>query len=246
MLEDLKNENEVTQEVSDSADTSSYTEKSKPENKESEKEYNFRIMRERVEAAERRAAELERLVAANLNQNQQSTKLEVVEDEDDIPEDDSYIEHKSFKKYYKKQKDELRQVKKMLKEASQYTVQANAEWRLRSRYPDFDQVVNADNIRKLSEQKPSIYKSLMSHSDLYEKGEGAYEIIKNMINAEKYEYQDKKIEENKIKPRAAAAAGPQAGESPLARVPDYDRRILTEEKRRQIIAASNRAIESAS
>ena len=49
-----------------------------------------------------------------------------------------------------------------------------------------------------------------------------------------YSNQDKRLEENKAKPRAIGNASPQAGDTPLSKVGDYDRRILTEERKDQL------------
>ena len=42
---------------------------------------------------------------------------------------------------------------------------------------------------------------------------------------------DKKIEANKMKPKSSSTAGTQTPESPLSRIGDYDRRVLTEEQK---------------
>jgi hypothetical protein len=45
---------------------------------------------------------------------------------------------------------------------------------------------------------------------------------------------DKRIEQNKNKPRSIANVAPQTGDTPLTKVGDYDRRILTEERKAEI------------
>jgi hypothetical protein len=50
-----------------------------------------------------------------------------------------------------------------------------------------------------------------------------------------YNSQDRRIEENRSKPRAAANVAPQGSETPLARAGDYDRRVLTEARKTEIL-----------
>lgn len=201
---------------------------------ESQKEVNFRILRERAEAAERRAQELERLVMSNMNQNQPSTKMEIQEDEIDIRDDD-FIEGKHLKKYIKSLKNELKTTKKQFEEFHQQNSVANAEVRLKSQFADFDSVVSRENIEKLAQQKPALYRSIMANQDIYDRGYTAYEMIKSSgIGVNEYAEVDKRIADNREKPRAAAAVAPQMGETPLARVGEYDRRTLSEERKEQL------------
>jgi hypothetical protein len=104
--------------------------------------------------------------------------------------------------------------------------------RLKNQFNDFDSVVSRENLEKLSIKKPELYRSIISNPDLYDKGHAAYEMIKNSgILNNQYEDIDRRVEENKLKPRSASNAAPQSGDTPLARAGDYDRRILTEERK---------------
>ena len=197
---------------------------------ESQKEVNMRLLRERAEHAERRAMELERMIA----QKQQAPVSEPQEEELDIS-DDTYIEGKHLKKYVKSLKQELKNTKKEFEEFSQRSSLANAEIRLKSQFVDFDNVVNLQNLEKLSQQKPALYRSIMANQDIYDRGYTAYEMIKNTgIIEETYPSQDKKLEENRSKPRSVATVSPQQGETPLSHVGEYDRRVLTEERKDQL------------
>jgi hypothetical protein len=200
---------------------------------ESQKESNMRILRERAEAAERRSAELERIMQMNMSQ-QQPTKMQVEDDDFDIS-DDMYIEGKHLKKYVKNLKQELKNTKKQFEDYNQQNALTQAEIRLKSQFNDFDTVVTRENLKKLENEKPSLYRTILSNPDVYDKGYAAYELIKHSgILAENYESLDRKVEENRSKPRSAANVSPQSGDTPLARVGDYDRRILTEERKDQL------------
>ena len=182
----------------------------------------MRVLRERAERAEQRARDLE---AARQPQPQQQAH-----DDFDVA-DDSLIEGKDLKKYYRKISEENKQIKDQL---AQFT-SVSAETRLRSKHADFDKYVTDDNIRKLAEQKPSMYRSIMANPDLYDKGDVAYEAIKSMMpDAPDYADQDKKLAANKAKPRSASIAGAPAAETPLARFGEYDRRVLTDQQKQEI------------
>lgn len=202
--------------------------------RETEKEHNLRYLRERAEAAERRAQELERAIQLNMTQ-QQGNKIEIEEDDIDVS-DDMYIEGKQFKKYVKNMQKELKSTRKQLEEFNQKSSLANAEVRLKSQFTDFDSVVTKENLEKLSLSKPSLYRSIMASQDIYDRGYTAYEMIKaSGVLVDPYEEQNRRIEENKGKPRASANLAPQTAETPLTRVGDYDRRILTNERKDQLL-----------
>jgi hypothetical protein len=194
-----------------------------PDKKESDKEYNFRVMRERAERAEQRAIELER-------SQQRPAVPEKTEDDDISIDDDALIEGKHLKKYIKSLKNDLQQTRQQIESYNSSSV----EMRLKSKYSDFESVVSTDNINKLKDTKPALYRSLVANPDLYEKGEAAYEIIKSILEPGKYKQQDEKLEENRSKPRSAANAAPQSSETPLARFGEYDRRVLSEERKDQL------------
>jgi hypothetical protein len=206
------------------------------QSQESQKEANMRILRERAEAAERRSLELERMMQMNMSQNQPSQKMQLEDDEDDFDlSDDTYIEGKHLKKYVKSLKNELKNTRKQFEDYNNQQSQYNAEIRLKSQFSDFDSVVSTENIDKLKQQKPALFRTIMANADIYDKGYAAYEMIKNSgILADQYQEVDKRLEDNRMKPRSAANASPQSGETPLTRVGDYDRRILSEERKEQL------------
>lgn len=199
---------------------------------ESQKETSMRILRERAEAAERRSQELERMIQMNMSQ-QQNNKMNVVDNDDDDfgLSDDTYIEGKHLKKL----KQELKNTQRQFEEYNQRNAEIQAEMRLKNQFNDFDVVVNKENLEKLQQQKPALYRTILANADIYDKGYTAYELIKNSgIISDQYQELDRKVEENKSKPRSAANASPQSSDTPLTRVGDYDRRILTEDRKDQL------------
>ncbi len=203
---------------------------------ESPKDTSMRILRERAEAAERRSLELERMVQMNMSQQSQSNNKMQIDDEDDFDiNDDTYIEGKHLKKYVRNLKQELKNTKKQFEEYNQQNSMHQAEMRLKTQFNDFESVVSKENLERLQQQKPALYRTILANSDIYDKGYVAYELIKNSgILTDQYQELDRKVEENRSKPRSAANAAPQSGDTPLARVGDYDRRILTDERKDQL------------
>jgi hypothetical protein len=203
--------------------------------KESNAEQNWRAMRDRAWEAERKAAEYERILASQ-QKHQQAPQNQTQDDDFDIS-DDSYVEGKGFKKYVRSLKQEIKDTRAELQQQRERMANDQAEFRLKTEFNDFYDVVTKDNIEKLASKKPSLYKTIMSNKDVYDQGYAAYEMIKNsgiLEDRSAYEDQDRRLEQNKSRPRSAATASPQANENPLQRVGEYDRRILTEDRKEQL------------
>jgi hypothetical protein len=206
--------------------------------REDTKEQNMRALRQQAEDerrarldTERKLQELEQFVRGQQPQQQQPVEEEV---DFDIKDED-FVEGKHVKKPMRKFQKELKETRKKLEEQSQYFASVTAETRLKSQFNDFDTIVTKENLERLAQTKPSLYRTMMSNPDLYDKGYTAYEMIRGSgINTTEYETEDNRINSNKTKPRSVSAAAPQAQEAPLARAADYDRRVLTEERKEQL------------
>lgn len=174
--------------------------------KESSKEQNLRILRERAEKAEREAEEMRRYLA-----RQQMTVQQQIEQQqqrhdpeefnlnpNDLPEWGQVTKY--IDKRTKQQSEELRQTKQQLYEM---TVEA----KLKAQYPDFDQVVNSDNIEQLKLKSPAIAGAVDAAPDLYTKAAAAYDAIKSLgiVEAKQYDADKERVAKNLAKPRPAAA-----------------------------------------
>lgn len=206
--------------------------------KEDNKEQNMRALREQAEEERRRRLESERRIQ-ELEQyvrGQQPQQQPQPEEEDDFDiKDEDFVEGKHVKKPIRKLQKKLKETEEKLEKQAQYFASVTAETRLKSQFNDFDTVVTKENLEKLAQTKPSLYRTMMSNPDLYDKGYTAYEMIRGSgINSTEYEAEDNRINSNKTKPRSVSAAAPQAQEAPLARAADYDRRVLTEERKEQL------------
>lgn len=203
---------------------------------ENSREMNARILRERAEAAERRAAELE--YRMNLHEQQQSQRQQPAAEEDDLLDisDDAYVEGHQVKKYLKRLDKRVQDATRSLREETQRNALKYAESSLKSQFSDFDQVVTQENLAKLSQAKAPLFRSIMSNQDIYDRGYSAYEAIKAMSgNTSQYADVDRKIQENRQRPQSASNAPSHLGETPLTRVHDYDRRVLSPERKAQIL-----------
>ena len=199
---------------------------------------SMRALREQRDAAERKAAEYERYIQQNMSQ-QQTTKMQLHEEDDMDISDDNYVEGKHLKKYIKKLEKKIESNEKRFSEYNE----TNAEMRLKSQFNDFDNVVTNENLRKLQQQKPALYRTILANPDLYDKGYTAYELIKNSgiasNNNNDYEDVDRRVAQNQSKPRSASNVAPQVSESPLGEVTNIGRRIISEKQAAEIIRQSS-------
>ena len=134
---------------------------------------------------------------------QQGSKNQVEEDDTDI-NDDSYVEGKQLKKQLKNIKNDLAATKRQLEETSARNAEIAAEAKLTSEFNDFNKVVTKENIARLADEKPALYRSIMANSNLYDKGYAAYEFIKSLKHQEDYQEIDRKLEENRSKTKSAS------------------------------------------
>lgn len=208
----------------------------KNETQESQKDANVRILRERAEterkareAAEQRVRDLEEFYKSQLSSTQKQ-KIELVEEDDDDVQADSYIEGRHLKKTTKQLKD---QIKKTQDEFSKYKQEADrnlAEQRIKIEYPDFYDVVNEESLKNLQDKNPIEFEMIMNNQDHYKRLKLARNIIERYGLNDTTSHIDKKIEENRLKPRTAAGTSAQSSDSPLAQVSNYERRTLSKDR----------------
>jgi hypothetical protein len=197
---------------------------------ESDRENNLRVLRERAEAAERRAQELERSIHTSYQQQAAPKQVEA-EDEDDDINDDMYLDGRTYKKQRQLLKKEAKETRQQLEQMRM----ESAEIKLRQEFPDFTKVVNQENMAKLAQNKPLLYKTIIENKDWYTKGYTAYEMLmgSGIVPIAPREAVQR-IQENHERPKSMSSAAPQTSNSPLAKVGDYDRRILSKERQDEI------------
>ena len=118
---------------------------------------------------------------------------------------------------------ELTEVKEQNAASQRKILELTTETRVRTQYPDFNTVVNPENLQALRDKYPEIANTIMSSPDLYEKSVTAYTFINSLNLAKKeqtavdpYALDREKAQLNATKPRPMASISPQQGESPLS------------------------------
>lgn len=208
-----------------------------PVAQENEATRNFRELRDRADAIERRAAEQEKrnkeLEAALLAQSQgQQQQFELVDDDID---DDVYIDGKRHKRTIAKLKKELEDTRKTVNDFIQHTTMSNAEMRLKNQFADFNDVVTEENLRKLAQSDPQMMRTILANNDLYDRGYISYSLLKSAGIGAKYNDVEEKSAQNKNRPRSSSSAAPQTGQTPLTQVDQFDRIVLSPEDKKRLI-----------
>lgn len=180
-----------------------------PAEQETPQQRNFRALREQTLRLEQEKAELARQLAAYQQQKQQ----ESTEQEDNLAPD-ALIEKRHLSRYDKKIKD----LEAQLKQYQEQSVAFAVENQLKTKYPDFDAIVNKDNIEMLKLTYPELAQTIYANPDLYSKGVSAYTIIKQMGIALNNDTDKQRATTNINKPRPLASFNSaQGNSSPLQR-----------------------------
>lgn len=180
---------------------------------ESKQDRNWREMRQKLEHYEKKLADLE-----------QKNQPKAVEEEELNLSDDDIVTAKDVKKLAKKMAREIIAQDRMRYEAD------TAEDRLRTKYSDFDEVVNEDNVKKLLREEPELAKVLKSTADPYAKGVAAYRYIRLMERANPEAVDKQVIRQNLAKPRTTTSIK----DSGLDHVEEFASGRLTAEMRRKL------------
>lgn len=167
-------------------------------------EINFVALRKAKEAAEKERDEyLKRL--KEIEETRTPVK-EVLNEKEESISDDDIVEGRH-----------LRKIEEKLRSYEHSMQTTAAEIQLKSRYPDFDTVVNKENIEKLRQTYPEIAATISQSQDMYSKAISAYTLIKklNIDTDGKFDSQREAVTSNINKPRPLNSVSPQQGNSPL-------------------------------
>lgn len=186
VAEELQQEEVVTPQES-----SPTPEPTSQEKENTDKEVNFKKLREAKEQLENENRTLKEYL-------EKSTKPQSKEEDYGI-DDDDIVEGKVVKKLFK----ELDTLKKTYEQEKLQ----NIPDRLKNKFSDFDQVVTKENVEKLKQSEPELYASIISGNDLYTKGVSAYKALKRFGIAEGDDVEDTKsrIAKNQSKPMSTQA-----------------------------------------
>lgn len=174
----------------------------------SNKEENFRALRQQKEQLQRERDEafkrLQELEAKASN----ADDFEVNLGEDELAEG----------KHLRKVSGKIRKLEEQLAAYAQATQAVSVETRLRQQYPDIDQVVTEDTVQQLKSQYPELAATLSASGDHYNKAAAAYTMIKKLgiVPERQQSHERERATANFNKPRPMASISPGQGDSPLS------------------------------
>lgn len=206
--------------------------------RESHQAANFKIMKEKALAAEKRAQELEYALLAAQSKKQAAPQEEEEEEISEVSVDaDALVEGKHLSKVNK----HIKSLQNQLKQYQQQTLLSTTEVKLKAQYPDFDKIVSVENLESLRMTYPEIAQSINFNPDLYGKAVSAYTMIKKLGIGEEDPYLEEKaaIQRNVSKPKPTASIAPQRGESPLTKANAFSSGKLSDELKAQMLKEMN-------
>lgn len=214
---------------------------------ETDQARNFRQLKESRdrEERERKRAERERDEAIKYIQSMQaqqktSAAQPVAEDDDLSIPSEEFVEGKTVKKVY----NEVKELRKQLKQYQQQSSESVAEAKLKSLYPDADQILSRDNIDAFSQKHPELANTIYnSTGDSYSKMVSAYTMIKQMgfvPQPDLYTADRELAQRNAAKPRPLTSISPQQGDTPMSRANAFANG-LTPELQKQLLKEMSEA-----
>lgn len=160
------------------------------EQPESDKERNFRELRESKKQLEYEVRELREQM-----QRFQEPPPPPQPEEAEISDDD-LVEGRHLKRYLQRIEERLAQEKA-----------ASVPDRLKSKFGDFEKVVTKENVEKLKQLEPELYSSITSGSDLYNKGVSAYKALKKfgIVADDTYDSEKERVNKSHSRPMSTQA-----------------------------------------
>lgn len=154
--------------------------------KSNDKEYNFAQLRKKQEQTEYELNK-EREERARLTEQVETLKSQKSKTDDDDDDNDAepYIDKKTLKKHIRKLKEEnetiiTQKAEEIANRVLEQERKNNEVYRLKSMYPDFNEVLNEQTAQKLSERHPELADKILKVPDEQLRKEMAYQAIKSM------------------------------------------------------------------
>lgn len=203
----------------------------KPDQSAVDQEKNWREIRRKNKELERRLQEKDQMFEKVLNSMSTPKQQEVQEPEID----DSEFANAGLVKGLTKQavKPLEKQLQELNHKLQQLEIQKNMN-HLKSKYSDFDDVVNVETLEIFEEKEPQLAATLANIRDPYTLGEISYKLIKSSglldqtSNIKRTKEVEKKLEQNKKTVQSPAAFD----KRPMAeayKIADADRKSLYQE-----------------
>lgn len=193
-------------EIVGSADTQTQTQRD-------DREINFERLRKKTEGLESAIRERDEL----LNQQRQALenlqeRMKPQEEEESYASDDFIDESRFQKRLEKERKQILQEAENIARQTYAKIDSENYGAKLKSLYPDYDQVVTESNASKLQDLEPEYVELLGEVKDNFKRREMAYKKLKKLAaEAPKVKAQDV-VDENK---KASASYFTPSGQGPM-------------------------------
>lgn len=197
-----QNEESPAQEIESNDNSRTYS----PNNRTTDQERNFAALREKAFKAERERDEALRYV-----REMEAKKQQQIEPDDiDVSLGDDEI---AEGKHLKSVAQQIKYLKNEIKKYKQESLTSTVETKIRSQYPDFDNVVSKENLESLRNIHPEIVQTLMTATDPYSQAASAYTIIKKLgiDNQGSYEMDKQRVQVNAQKPKPLSSIATQQG-----------------------------------
>ena len=213
---------------------------------ETPKEYNMRMLRKRAEEEEKKRKELERRLQQleeerNSYQAPQPRHTAPQQPEEELSyNDDDIPTWGELKRYNQKIEKTLKQQREEMEQRAREQAMMSAESKFRAEHPDAERVLSKENIDAFKRIYPYEYQSVTSNPDTYAQLKAAYSMITRFGVMEDEEIENR-VAKNTQQPKPGSSAQGQVGTSPLAQVNDYGRRVMTEDRAKQIRENMKRA-----
>lgn len=202
----------------DSADQTTPKEEQKQPPVDDYKERNWKAARQRMAELEKQNRDKDELIKRALDMQQAYQQPHKVAVEAEEP-DDEFIPRGKVKHLAKKQMEPLEKKIEELEILLKNQNQRELYNSLKSRYRDFDEVVNQESLALLEENDPELAQTIVEMKDPYKMGIQTYKYIKALgISVESSEKRHAKEAEKKLEKNAKTI------QSPLA----YDKRPMAQ------------------
>lgn len=208
----------MPQETTNSSDNMVQEQAAQQEPKvESQQAKNFRELREKAAQAEKRAQDMEARMQEIMQQKEQQAQPSY--DPEDLVS-------------YKAMQQELQNVRSEM-----------VETKLRTHYPDSQDVLTKENIDRLKKEDPELVESIRLNPDMYKQGVACYKAIKRIQAYDTYKGDRERAQDNASKPRTLTSMNPQTANSPLSQANAFANGLTPElaaQLRKEMVEARKR------
>ena len=126
---------------------------------------------------------------------------------------------------------EVKSMKEDLRRTREEAERMALENKLKTRHRDFDEVVTTDNLNRLKDEQPEIYRTIISSQDTFAQAVTAYKMIKKFGIVEDEDSSLQKLVANTTKPRLSGSSSTMRSSTALSNANSFADGITPEMKR---------------